>query len=310
MKPALALLAAVLLLAGCGHTVKPSDPFVGAWGLGPTRLVITKAPGGYLVEGRMHFPGVFVEFHPQRVLFTRDGDRLVGDQRMVGDQIGYGQMGSKVTVTLTYAPATGDLVYESRPPDYRFAYTRVAQPTSPSPAASASVLSLTSPLVKPARRDRTYTSRRYRFAISYDPDLLYASAKTGRDQQDVMLADRLYAGGLDEGMVGVIASDQGTAPVGDLLHHWGKGAPSGDIAAPGINPWWLIAGSDARWVRVNGVPGEMSSWNGRGDVIVVYWLVKGGDVYVLQTTVGAGLWKKLGPMLTSTARSFRPAPDQ
>jgi len=62
MKPALAILAAVLLLAGCGHAGKPSDPFVGTWGLGQTRLIITKVPRGYLVDARMHLPGAFVVF--------------------------------------------------------------------------------------------------------------------------------------------------------------------------------------------------------------------------------------------------------
>ena len=303
------ILAAVLLLAGCGGTSKPSDPFVGTWGLGQTRLIITKVPRGYLVDARMHFPGVFVDFHPSRVLFTRHGDRLVGAQRMVGDQIG--QMGGKVSVTLTYARATGDLIYESTPPEYRYAYTRVAhQATTPSPAASESapVLSLTSPLTRPHRKDITYTSRRFHFAISYDPTLLEPRAKLGEGQLDLMLDDRLYDDEFAYGMITLNASAQGAALVGDLLRHWGKGAPSGDITATDLNPWWLTAGSHARWIRVNGVPGELSLWNGDGNVVIVYWLLRGSDVYVLQAIASVDLRKQLGPLLASTAQSFRPTP--
>jgi hypothetical protein len=310
MKPALAILAAVLLLAGCGHASKPSDPFVGTWGLGPdTRLIITKVPRGYLVDARVHLPGTFIVFHPLRVVFTRHGDRLVGTQRMVEDQsLDTEQTAGRVSVTLTYARATGDLIYESTPPEYRYAYTRVAQSaTTPSPAATASapVLSLTSPLTRPARKDVTYTSRRFHFAISYDPTLLEGSvpiAEVFRGQLLLVLGNR----GFDTGALSVSASDQGTALVGDLLRHWGKGPPSGNIAATDLNPWWLTAGSHARWIRVNGVPGELSSWNGGENV--VYWLVQGSDVYVLQAIASAGLRKQLGTLLTSTAQSFRPMP--
>jgi hypothetical protein len=52
----------------------------------------------------------------------------------------------------------------------------------------------------------------------------------------------------------------------------------------------------------------MSSWPGGGNVVVVYWLVRGSDVYVLQAIVSADVWKQLGPLLTSTARSFRRTP--
>lgn len=308
MKLTFAIFAAVLLLAGCGHTSKPSDPFVGMWGLGQTRLIITKVSRGYLVDARMRLPGTFVAFYPSRVLFTRRGDRLAGTQRMVLDQIG--QTGGKVSVTLTYARATGGLIYESTPPEYRYAYTRVAHPaTTPSPAASksVSVLSLTSPLTRPALKDSTYVGRRFHFAISYEPSLLESSAKLVDGQLLLVLGDRRYVG-FETGEVVVSASDQGAALVGDLLRHWGKGAPSGDITATDPNPWWLTAGSHARWVRVNGVPGELSSWNGGGDVVVVYWLVRGSDVYVLQAIANADLWKQLGPLLTSTAQSFRPTP--
>jgi hypothetical protein len=307
LRRALVVLIAVVLLAGCGHTSKPSDPFVGTWGLGQTRLIITKVSRGYLVDARMRLPGTFVAFHPSRVLFTRHGDRLVGTQRMVGDQIG--QMGGKVSVTLTYSRATGGLVYESRPPEYRYAYTRVAHPaTTPSPAGmSVSVLALTSPPRRPTGKYSTYTNRMFHFAITYDPTQLTSGAKLVDGQLLLVLGDRLYVG-FETGEAVVSASRPGAALVGDLLRHWGKGAPSGDITATALNPWWLTAGSHARWVRVNGVPGEVSSWNGGGNVVVVYWLVRGGDVYVVQAIASTGLWNQLGPLLTSTAQSFRPVP--
>jgi hypothetical protein len=44
LRIALAILAAVLLLAGCGQASAPKDPFVGTWQLNGVHLVITK-PG-------------------------------------------------------------------------------------------------------------------------------------------------------------------------------------------------------------------------------------------------------------------------
>lgn len=71
MKPALAILAAVLLLAGCSSA---KDPFVGTWqAIGYASgngLVISKVAKGYVVVRTDRHRGVF------RYLCLRHGDQL------------------------------------------------------------------------------------------------------------------------------------------------------------------------------------------------------------------------------------------
>jgi hypothetical protein len=89
----LALLAAVLVLAGCGH---PADTFVGTWRLGsdpPPWFVISKTGGTYRVtivvpEGAKTFAAI------------RQGERLV-----------HGAVGSKRRFVATYVPATEHLLF-------------------------------------------------------------------------------------------------------------------------------------------------------------------------------------------------------
>jgi hypothetical protein len=65
------VLAAALLLAGCGHA---KDPFIGSWGAvqhGPASMVISKQGSRYLaVEYLGHGP-------VQHLVYTRQGNHLV-----------------------------------------------------------------------------------------------------------------------------------------------------------------------------------------------------------------------------------------
>jgi hypothetical protein len=95
MKLALAVLAAVLLLAGCGHAYTAHDPFVGTWRLGsdpPPWLVVAKVGSTYRVT--------FVGEGTITWGFTRHGNRLV-----------HGQAGGKRSLVATYVPSTGHLLF-------------------------------------------------------------------------------------------------------------------------------------------------------------------------------------------------------
>jgi hypothetical protein len=100
MRTALAMLAAVLLLAGCGHA-SAKDPFVGTWqwdphSLVPTTLVIAKVPDGY----RATVAGLWLG---APLLLARHGNQLVGPRP---------PMASGSTLVLDYLPATGHLSYK------------------------------------------------------------------------------------------------------------------------------------------------------------------------------------------------------
>jgi hypothetical protein len=105
-KTALALLAAALLLAGCGHTATTKDPFVGTWHqLDPTvaassPLIITKAGGGYLGNLKLAQTSL-------KMPLGRRGNELVG----------YFQVTSRrIKVVIDYLPATGHLAFRNAAP--------------------------------------------------------------------------------------------------------------------------------------------------------------------------------------------------
>jgi hypothetical protein len=95
---ALAVAAAVLLLAGCGHAQK--DPFAGTWQtattVGPNAalMVVSRASNGYRVA---------LAYSPARGVATlaRRDNQLVGTLKAVG--------GTEVNVVIEYLPATGQL---------------------------------------------------------------------------------------------------------------------------------------------------------------------------------------------------------
>jgi hypothetical protein len=128
MKLALAILAAVLLLAGCGHANAPQDPFVGTWrdkgfrigaavydkklgaftlGTHPTlaELVITKQANRYHATLAVWHDWPF----GQRDMFlTRHGNRLVGSIYTYSPTAN----GSRqYYVVLTYLLTTGRLTF-------------------------------------------------------------------------------------------------------------------------------------------------------------------------------------------------------
>lgn len=126
MRPALAILATVLLTAGCGHSNAPKDPFVGTWRdkgfrigaavydkklgaftLGTHRtlaeLVITKQANRYHATLAVwhDFP-----FGLRDMVLTRHGNRLVGSIYTYSPTA---KGSSKYYVVLTYLPTTGRL---------------------------------------------------------------------------------------------------------------------------------------------------------------------------------------------------------
>jgi hypothetical protein len=113
MKTALAIAAAVVLLAGCGHANAPSvpkDPVVGTWRaeLGPPEgwlLVVTKLPAGY--QATVAYTQL--DAHSQPIppvvgTFTRKGNQLFGVLKLTtGDN----------HALLVYTPTTGHLTWRS-----------------------------------------------------------------------------------------------------------------------------------------------------------------------------------------------------
>jgi hypothetical protein len=106
MRAAFAMLAAVLLLAGCGHAAA-KDPFVGTWQWDhqvPT-LVVAKVPGGY--QATIVWGGWFEDWSETTILFARRGHELVGPRPPVA---------SGSTLVLDYLPATGHLSFKCTGP--------------------------------------------------------------------------------------------------------------------------------------------------------------------------------------------------
>ena len=101
MKLGLAILAAVLLLAGCGHTASSHDPFVGTWqSHSPNMtLVIAKVAAGYRVTGETDSQGP-----PSSFTLKRHGDELTGT---------FGGSPFPDSVVVAYLPATGHLTVKS-----------------------------------------------------------------------------------------------------------------------------------------------------------------------------------------------------
>lgn len=96
MKLALALVATVLLLAGCGR----ADPFVGTWRVSrqdstiPVRLIIAKVGGTYRVALVMGGGGF------SKDVYVRHGDQIVSEP---------GRQFPKTVVT--YVPSTGHVLF-------------------------------------------------------------------------------------------------------------------------------------------------------------------------------------------------------
>ncbi len=109
MKPALAILAVVLLLGGCGGTSSAKDPFVGTWqSRSPDMtLIIGKVADGYRVTGTVSsgpsVAGAVLQGPSSSFILSRHGDELTGT---FGGTF-------PVSVVVAYLPATGHLTIKS-----------------------------------------------------------------------------------------------------------------------------------------------------------------------------------------------------
>ena len=99
MKPALAILAAALLLAGCGHAVPSHDPFVGTWQSHSPDMttVIAKVAAGYRVTGE-------VDSQAASFILSRHGDELRGT---------FSDVFPSSSIVVAYVPGTGYLTIKS-----------------------------------------------------------------------------------------------------------------------------------------------------------------------------------------------------
>jgi hypothetical protein len=137
VRVALAILAGVLLLAGCGQANVPKEPFVGTWRAAgtSTKVVIAKVPNGYL--STFVSPGLILSpilEPPTRphILLTRHGGELVGTQKVekMRNTVVIDYLSSGHLTLRTTDPATGRL----GPPDK---LTRVSDSIAvPSPSPS------------------------------------------------------------------------------------------------------------------------------------------------------------------------------
>jgi hypothetical protein len=103
LKLALAILAAVLLLAGCGQGKVPNEPFVGTWQFQGVHLVVARVGHSY-----------------RTMLVTPHGYGWVGPYKRTGNELKAslhvtldGKPTGRVIVELIdYRPATGHLTYK------------------------------------------------------------------------------------------------------------------------------------------------------------------------------------------------------
>jgi hypothetical protein len=133
----IALIAGVILLAGCGQTNVPKELFVGTWRAAgtSTRVVIAKVSNGYLstVVGPGLYGGLLAE-PPSRphILLARHGGKLVGTQKVakMSNTVEIDYLPSGHLTIRTTDPATGHLGASA-------SLTRVSDSTAvPSPSPS------------------------------------------------------------------------------------------------------------------------------------------------------------------------------
>lgn len=107
---ALAMLAAALLLAGCGNAKAPADPFVGTWrqldyqtSWSPP-LVIAKV-GGDAYGAALVFTSGSDQPLPARMTLARKGNELTGGLKITNAKA--------LTVKIDYLSATGRITFSS-----------------------------------------------------------------------------------------------------------------------------------------------------------------------------------------------------
>jgi hypothetical protein len=126
MRIGLAILAATLLLAGCGHAGATTDPFVGTWQFQGVHLVVAKVGGSYQTIVVSHGPGWVGPY-------KRTGNELKASLHVTLDGKPTGQV---IVEFVDYLPATGHLTYkDGTGPALDF--SRVSDSTAvPSPSPS------------------------------------------------------------------------------------------------------------------------------------------------------------------------------
>jgi hypothetical protein len=108
MKLVLAILAAVLLLAGCGHASTPKDPFVGTWRLTTVQRQPGSSPGLRLVISK---PGGTYPPHSYRIAMGHDGGADFETFVRHGNQlVSAGSTKPSDGDVVAYDPATGHLL--------------------------------------------------------------------------------------------------------------------------------------------------------------------------------------------------------
>jgi hypothetical protein len=133
MKPALVILAAVLLLAGCGHA---KDPFVGTWRMNSpgenatsqARFVISKKAAQYTVTQGYHG---YKAYDPIAV-FTRRGGQLVASVRVTNPFTGK-PTGEVDQFKLSTSHLPGQLLFTYRlgsPPADTLTMTKLSESTA------------------------------------------------------------------------------------------------------------------------------------------------------------------------------------
>jgi hypothetical protein len=107
MRTALAMLAAALLLTGCGHVSAAKDPFVGIWQGLDVHLVIAKAGKSYRTT--LVVPVKFPHGNGWVGPYTRKGNELKAGLSVTLD----GKPTGRVIVELIdFVPTTGRLTYK------------------------------------------------------------------------------------------------------------------------------------------------------------------------------------------------------
>jgi hypothetical protein len=315
MKPALAILAAALLLAGCGSA---KDPFVGTWqAIGSASgdgLVISKVPNRYVVLMTDDHRGVV------RYRCLRYGNELKATTTEPNPA-----QPTKPFIfvdVFSFDPAHGRLTWTEKEDGKgvgpRFVCTKVLDGTSAptqSPAATSPGESSTT----------TYTNAAFHFSIGYDPSKLAAHIVSEQGQWSFPGVGHLNGPTLvldiavksRAGLADRTRGELELRAVGPIrqLHQPTLAAFSRE---PFLRAGWSRVTSRPQIVRLNGLPAFRYSMRltasdfgikGRFSATYVgYAVYHDGFVYCMMLLAPTPLWPSVEPALNSVAQSFRLTP--